>query len=129
MIMGQFSIQFVNERFGRKIAMWTMLFGLLLSVIVETVGTLWWHWVIAKLIAGAAIGSVQATLPVYINEQSVPRIRGLFIVAYTLWITVGNLLASIALKVRGDAHPYDYKTPIYTQYGMIGLCALIFVFL
>jgi hypothetical protein len=44
MILGQMSIQWVNERFGRKIAMWTFLFGLLLSVVVETVSTVWWHW-------------------------------------------------------------------------------------
>jgi MFS family permease len=76
-----------------------------------------------------SIGSVQAVLPVYINEQSVPRIRGLFIVAYTLWFTVGNLFASVALQVHGKKDAYDYKTPIYTQYGAIGLCGLIFLFL
>lgn len=129
MIIGQSTIQFAADRWGRKMAMWIMLFGLLVSVIVESVAWQWWHWLIAKMIAGAAIGAVQATLPVYINEHAVPRIRGFFIVAYTLWITLGGLIASVSLKVRQDADPFDYKTPIYTQFGMIGLCAIIFVFL
>lgn len=129
MIVGQFCIQYLNDFAGRKLTLWTVLFGLLLSVITESVASVWWHWVLAKILAGAAIGSIQAVLTVYINEQSVPRIRGLFIVCYTLWITVGNTIASAALKVMKDKNPMDYKTAIYTQFGMIGLCAIIFVFL
>lgn len=38
-------------------------------------------------------------------------------------------MASIGLKVRSDKYPLDYKTPIYTQFAMIGGSAVIFWFL
>jgi len=34
------------------------------AAIVESVSSVWWHWLIAKLLAGFGIGAVQATLPV-----------------------------------------------------------------
>ena len=41
-------------------------------------------WMGAKFFAGAGIGAVQSTLPLYINELSPTQIRGLFTEAYTL---------------------------------------------
>jgi hypothetical protein len=38
----------------------------------------------AKFFAGAGIGAVQSTLPLYINELAPTQIRGLFTEAYTL---------------------------------------------
>ncbi|WWD20939.1 hypothetical protein CI109_105417 [Kwoniella shandongensis] len=128
-VVGQFSIQWVSDWFGRKGAMWTFMALLTLAAIVESVSTTWWHWTIAKLIGGIGIGSVQATLPVYINEHAPPQIRGFLIVAYSLWFSFGGLLASIVLKVRATSHPTDWKTPIYTQFAMIGLSLIIFAIL
>ena len=65
----------------------------------------------------------------YINEQAPAQIRGFLVVAYSLWWNVGNLIASAVLKARADTHPQDYKTSIYTQFAMIGLSTLIFIFL
>ena len=41
-------------------------------------------WMGAKFFAGAGIGAVQSTLPLYINEMAPTQIRGLFTEAYTL---------------------------------------------
>lgn len=38
-------------------------------------------------------------------------------------------MASITLQVRNVAEPMNWKTPLYIQYGMIGLSFLIFVLL
>lgn len=38
-------------------------------------------------------------------------------------------MASIALKVYKDQKPLDWKTPVLTQFAMIGFSILIFVFL
>lgn len=38
-------------------------------------------------------------------------------------------MASVALKVRKDTHPQDWKTPVLTQFAMIGAAVLIYVFL
>lgn len=51
------------------------------------------------------------------------------IVAYSAWFNLGQLMASTTLKVRADYDRFDYKTPIYTQFGMIGVAYLITFFL
>lgn len=38
----------------------------------------------AKMLSGAGVGAMQATLPLYINELSPTQIRGFFTEAYTL---------------------------------------------
>ncbi|WWC60692.1 uncharacterized protein I303_103268 [Kwoniella dejecticola CBS 10117] len=128
-VIGQFTIPFVSDFIGRKGAMYVFMVILTVSVIVESVANVWYVWTIAKLIGGIGIGAVQATLPVYINEHAPSQIRGFLIVAYSLWFSLGGLLASIALNVRSKSNPLDYKSLIYTQFGMIGLSILIFVFL
>lgn len=45
-----------------------------------------------------------------------------------MWFALGQLAASIALKARADVAPLDYLTPIYTQFGMIGVALIITVF-
>lgn len=38
-------------------------------------------------------------------------------------------MAVLVLKVRGDSHPLDWLTPVYTQFGMIAINTIVFVFL
>lgn len=38
-------------------------------------------------------------------------------------------MSNVTLKAVGDTHPLDWKTPIYTQFGMIGASIVIFFFL
>jgi SP family general alpha glucoside:H+ symporter-like MFS transporter len=45
------------------------------------------------------------------------------------WFVTGALLAAVALKVLDDQHPLDYKLPLYSQFAMIGLLALIYLIL
>lgn len=45
------------------------------------------------------------------------------------WSNLGSLLASIALYEGNANAPYNWKIPVYTQYGMIGLCAIFYAML
>jgi len=65
----------------------------------------------------------------YINEQAPAAVRGFLLVAYSMWFTFGGLMASIGLKAQADTHPLNWKTPVYTQFAMIGVSIIIFVFL
>ena len=47
----------------------------------------------------------------------------------TSWFSLGGLMASITLQVRNVAEPMNWQTPLYIQYGMIGVSFLIFVLL
>jgi SP family general alpha glucoside:H+ symporter-like MFS transporter len=65
----------------------------------------------------------------YINEHAPTTLRGLLVVAYSLWFTAGGLFGAVALKARATTHPMDFRNMIYTQFAMIGLSAVIFFFL
>jgi hypothetical protein len=45
------------------------------------------------------------------------------------WFQLGGLMASTALKAHSTTKPLDWKTPVYSQFAMIGLSIIIFVFL
>jgi hypothetical protein len=40
---------------------------------------------------------------------------------------VGQLFASVALNRLNASDPYNFRTPIYTQWAMVGLAGLIFL--
>ena len=41
------------------------------AAVTESVSSVWWHWLIAKLLAGFGIGAVQATLPVVSQPREI----------------------------------------------------------
>jgi hypothetical protein len=45
------------------------------------------------------------------------------------WFSLGGLMASVTLQIRNKAEPMNWTTPLYIQYGMIGLSFIIFVLL
>ena len=54
------------------------------SIFVETFGTTWQHWLVAKLFSGMGVGMLQATMPVYLSEIAPTQLRGFLINAYSL---------------------------------------------
>lgn len=69
--------------------MFWLWFILVTSVLAESLARSWPAWLIGKLLAGIGVGSLQATLPVYIAEQAPTRIRGGLMMLYQFWWTVG----------------------------------------
>ncbi len=65
----------------------------------------------------------------FINEHAPNQMRGFLIVAYSLWFTLGGLVASIVLKTHNTTSPNDWRLPILTQFAVIGLSFLIFLVL
>ncbi|KAH6967855.1 general substrate transporter [Ilyonectria sp. MPI-CAGE-AT-0026] len=127
--VGQILLQFATEKFGRKIALYIIWTILVISVFIETFATHWQHWLVAKLFSGMGVGMLQATLPLYLSEIAPTQLRGFFINAYSFWFVLGQLFASVALNRLNAADPLDFRTPIYSQWGMIGVIIIIFVFL
>lgn len=68
-------------------------------------------------------------MPVYITEWSPVNIRGAMVLAYGFWNTIGNFLAPMILTIMHAVDPLDYKTPILTQWGFLGLMLPIFIWL
>ncbi|KAM0425875.1 hypothetical protein ACHAPT_008813 [Fusarium lateritium] len=124
-VVGTASIPFISTRYGRKIAMWWLWIILVTSVLARN----WKIWLVGKILAGVGVGSLQATLPAYIAELAPTRIRGGSLMLYPLWWTLGVFFANIALQNLNTTDPYNYLTPIYTQWAQIGVMFIIFCLL
>ncbi|KPM35801.1 hypothetical protein AK830_g10785 [Neonectria ditissima] len=127
--IGQILLQFATERFGRKVALYIIWLVLVASIFIETFATQWDHWLVAKLFSGMGVGMLQATLPLYLSEIAPTQLRGFYINAYSLvsWFVLGQLFASVALNRLNAIDPFNFRTPIYSQWAMIGLAAIIFI--
>ena len=55
----------------------------------------------------------------YMTEIAPSRIRGFLLIFYSAWYGIGQLCASLALKVSNDRRPMEYLTPIYTEWAMM----------
>ncbi|KAM5354076.1 hypothetical protein ACJ41O_000726 [Fusarium nematophilum] len=125
--VGQVLLQYATEGLGRKAALLIIWVTLAASILTETFATAWDHWLVAKLLSGMGVGMLQSTMPLYLSEISPTQLRGFFINAYTFWFVLGQLFASVALNRLNASDPYDFRTAIYTQWGMIGLILIIFL--
>lgn len=128
-LVGQVFIVFISERLGRRAALAAFWVTMVVSVAIESAAKHPVDWLMAKLFAGIGVGAMQGTLPMYISEHSPTPIRGVLINAYSFWFIVGQLLAPTALLRLNQTHPLEWRVAVYTQWGMIGLMGIIFVFL
>ncbi|KAH7364859.1 hexose transporter [Rhexocercosporidium sp. MPI-PUGE-AT-0058] len=127
--IGQIFLQFATDRLGRKPALLILWVFLVASIFAESFATRWDHWLVAKLFSGAGVGMLQATMPVYLSELAPTQLKGFLINAYSFWFVIGQLLGSVALNRLNANNPYDFRDAIYTQWAMIGLMLIIFIFL
>ncbi|CRK30147.1 hypothetical protein BN1723_014518 [Verticillium longisporum] len=75
--------------------------------------------------------SVWATMRLY-KVAGIIAMAGAFSASldgYRTWFVLGQLFASVALYELKAADPTDYKTPIYTQWAMVGVAGIIFILL
>ncbi|KAH8172225.1 sugar transporter domain-containing protein [Sarocladium implicatum] len=126
-IIGMTTLPFLSDRFGRKVAMYTYWFVLAMSIMAETFGRSWPTWLVAKLLAGIGVGCLQSTVPTYIAETAPVRIRGGLLICYSLWFSLGQFFAPVALKIHSEVDANDWLTPIYTQWSQIGLMLIIYL--
>ncbi|KAL3496922.1 general substrate transporter [Aspergillus germanicus] len=128
-IIGMTGLSFLSQRFGRKAAMYAYWIFIALGVMFETIAKTWPLWLIARLCTGIGVGCMQATIPTYVSEVAPVRIRGALLMCYSVWFTVGQFFAPVALQVMSKSDEMDFRTPIYTQWSQVGLMILIYVFI
>lgn len=128
-VIGQTGISFVIARFGRKTAMYTLWVILMSSVLAESLARNWQVWFVAKMLAGTGVGCLQATLLGYLSEISPVRIRGGVLMLYSFWWTLGSFCTHVALQSLNRHNPYNWLIPVYTQWGHIGIMAIIYLIL
>ncbi|KAL4747009.1 hypothetical protein BDW72DRAFT_209932 [Aspergillus terricola var. indicus] len=128
-IIGMTGLPFLSDRYGRKTAMYTYWFILAVSIAAECVAEDWKGWLGAKMVGGIGVGCLQSTIPIYISEVAPTRIRGAFLMCYSLWFALGQFFAPVALQVLNQSNPNNYLTAVYTQWSQIGLMLIIYIFI
>ncbi|RQM04606.1 hypothetical protein DH86_00004347, partial [Scytalidium sp. 3C] len=99
------------------------------SIFIESFANHSYQWLIAKLFSGMGVGMLQSTLTLYLSEIAPTQLRGFFVNAYSFWFVIGQLFASVALNQLNAKDPLNFRTPIYSQWAMIGGIAIIFALL
>ncbi|KAF2014274.1 MFS general substrate transporter [Aaosphaeria arxii CBS 175.79] len=128
-LIGMVLMNPISDIIGRKMTLYAIWIILVASIIVETLVRDWRDWAGAKVLAGIGIGALQATLPVYVTEWSPVNIRGAMIVCYGFWTVIGKFLANLVLMLVQQTNPMNYKVPILTQWGFVGMMLPIFLWL
>lgn len=95
---------------------------MLVGIACESFGRTWQTWLVAKLFSGYAVGSVQFLTGSYVTEISPARIRGFLLIFYSIWYSIGQLFATVGLKVLSDTDPYNYLDLIYSEWAMAVSC-------
>ena len=88
----------------------------------------WKTWNIAKLIMGAAMGSMQANTQTYVSEITPTPIRGLALSLFQFWVIMGQLIASCVLE--GTSHvnnSWSWKGSVVSQFGPALFCLVMFL--
>jgi MFS family permease len=107
--------------------MYILWLYLAISVLCESVATTWQVWFVAKLFSGMGVGSLQFVTPTYVSEVAPVRVRGILLIMYNFWFSVGGFFAPVALQVMSTKDPLNFRTPIYTQWAHIGVMLIIYV--
>ena len=128
-VLGMCTLNFLSDALGRKAAFYTLLLILIISLIIESVSTHWWHWLIAKLFSGVGVGMLQSTAPVYISELAPLKVKGVLINLYSIFFTVGQFIAPVILQHLNKVKPFDWKTAIYTQWAFMGTMIALYLVL
>ncbi|KAB5546910.1 sugar transporter [Coniochaeta sp. 2T2.1] len=128
-LVGMVLLNPVSDRIGRKMTMYILWTIMTAGVALESVARDWRDWAAAKLLAGIAVGTIQATLPIYVTEWSPTNIRGAMVLCYGLWNRIGSFLSPLVLTLVQAAEPLNYKVPILTQWGFVGIMLPIFLYI
>ncbi|KAH6672695.1 general substrate transporter [Plectosphaerella plurivora] len=120
-LIGMIFLTPVSDRIGRKMTLyvsWIILAG---SLVLETLSRDWKDWAGAKILAGIGVGCIQATLPVYVTEWAPVNIRGAMLFSYGFWNRIGSFLAPLVLLLSEKNDPFNFRIPILTQWGFLGV--------
>lgn len=83
----------INDAFGRKIAILGADLVFFIGAIVMAVAPAPWMIILGRILVGLGVGMASMTAPLYISEASPRRIRGALVSTNALLITGGQFLS------------------------------------
>ncbi|KAH7131317.1 maltose permease [Dactylonectria macrodidyma] len=127
-ILAAFAAGMLNDYFGRRICFFMTVGLTVAGTIAELLSPNWKIWIVAKLLMGAAMGSMQGNTQTYVSEITPVEVRGFALSLFQFWIIVGQLVASCVLEgtTRIDG-PWSWKTAVVTQFAPAAFCLIVFI--
>jgi len=118
-------------------------------MVLESTVMNWQGWLAGRAFGGLGIGcmrkliprplrlsenirtnlSTEAFVPIYVAETAPVALRGAVMLSYLFWFVFGQLVGNVALQRVSQTSPLEYKIPIFSQWGMIGLMFILYIFL
>lgn len=91
----------LSDKFGRKIVLLGGVFGVIVATIIQATATTYAHFVVSRLVVGAAGMLVVQPAPMLIAELAYPTHRGRYTSAFWTMYYLGTCDSS-----RSEAHTY-----------------------
>ncbi|PLW35160.1 hypothetical protein PCASD_11245 [Puccinia coronata f. sp. avenae] len=107
----------IGDRFGRKIGIMIACVIFSVGVALQTASTTIPLFVVGRVFAGLGVGVASCLVPMYQSECAPKWIRGGVVACYQWAITIGLLVASIAVNGTKDFdNATSYRIPIGIQF-------------
>ncbi|KAK7413392.1 hypothetical protein QQX98_007769 [Neonectria punicea] len=127
-IVAAFTSGLLNDRFGRRPCFFITVSLTIFGIIAELFAPNWKVWIVAKLLMGAAMGSMQGNTQPYVSEVTPVAARGFTLSLFQFWIIIGQLVASCVLEgTTRIAGAWSWKTAVVTQFAPAAFCLAVFI--
>ncbi|KAF7540481.1 hypothetical protein G7054_g1321 [Neopestalotiopsis clavispora] len=127
-IASAFLSGYLNDFGGRRVSFFVTVGLTIIGTLVELFSPDWKVWTLAKLLMGAAMGSMQANTQTYVSELAPAEIRGFALSLFQFWIILCSLFAACILQGTSTIDgPWSWKAAVISQFGIAALCVLLFV--
>ncbi|GJC90829.1 high-affinity glucose transporter HXT2 [Colletotrichum liriopes] len=118
----------LNDIPGRRFCFFVTVGLTIAGTISQLFSPDWKVWLVAKLLMGAAMGSMQANTQTYVSEVTPVEIRGFTLSLFQFWIIIGSLVASCVLQGTSYIESsWSWKAAVVTQFGPAALSLIIFI--
>ncbi|KAH8820762.1 general substrate transporter [Xylogone sp. PMI_703] len=116
-IVGGFSTGFIIHRFGRRWWLFVLCCIQILSIGLVYASTGWKFMCAGRILQGYTIGALTTFSPVYIAENSIPELRGFFLICFNSFIVLGQFMITLVTRKTIDIHnEWQYKVPILIMF-------------
>ncbi|KAF2014568.1 maltose permease [Aaosphaeria arxii CBS 175.79] len=118
----------LNDIFGRRVCFFITIGLTTAGALVELFSPDWKVWLVAKLLMGAAMGSMQANTQTFVSEVTPVQIRGFTLSLFQFWIILGSLIAACVLQGTSlIGSSWSWKAAVITQFVPAVLSLMLFI--
>ncbi|KAG0655501.1 hypothetical protein C6P46_000847 [Rhodotorula mucilaginosa] len=109
----------ISDRFGRRGALYLVLFFIYIGVMLEIIATTWQMWLGSKIVIGFGTGIMQTCVVTYVSEVAPRELRGSGLGLFNMAMNIGGLAATLipwGTQKHYGVDPTDnraFRVPLY----------------